>query len=100
MAKQLTTRIKNKHDIEANWAQAVNFIPLDGEIIIYDAEPAEGFPFPRIKIGDGQTVVSDLPFLSHVTTDEVQAEVNNLITVGTSDPTAETDGQFYFKYGE
>ena len=32
----LKTRVKHKHDIPANWEKAVNFIPLAGEIIIYD----------------------------------------------------------------
>ena len=29
-------RIVHKHDIEANWLKAENFIPKQGEIIIYD----------------------------------------------------------------
>ena len=29
-------RIVQKHDTSANWAKATNFIPLKGEIIIYD----------------------------------------------------------------
>jgi hypothetical protein len=32
------TRTQQKHDIEANWLKAENFIPLDGEIIVYDAD--------------------------------------------------------------
>jgi hypothetical protein len=32
------TRAQQKHDIEANWIKAINFIPLEGEIIIYDAD--------------------------------------------------------------
>ena len=53
--KNLTTRIKHKTDTSANWAKAVNFIPLKGEIIIYSDTY-------QIKVGDGATKVNDLPF--------------------------------------
>lgn len=49
-----------KGDIEANWNKAVGFIPLDKEIIIYKADAEH--PVARFKIGDGKTVVQDLPF--------------------------------------
>lgn len=55
-------RVKCKHDIEANWALAVDFSPLAGEIIIYD--PDEDNPVARMKVGDGTTNVNDLPFLT------------------------------------
>lgn len=58
--KNFNSRIIHKHDIEANWIKAVNFKPLFGEIIIYDAD--ENFPHPRVKIGDGVTLVNNLPF--------------------------------------
>lgn len=50
-------RIVQKHDSSANWAKAVNFIPLKGEIIIYD-------DLNKIKIGNGTTKVNDLDFSS------------------------------------
>ena len=53
--KNLTTRIKHKIDTSANWAKAVNFIPLKGEIIIYSDTK-------QMKVGDGITKVNDLPF--------------------------------------
>ena len=34
--REFNTRIKSKHDTTANWNAAVGFIPLSGEIIIYD----------------------------------------------------------------
>lgn len=58
--KTLQTRIQNKHDIEANWNQAINFVPLAGEIIIYDEDANN--PYPRIKIGDGETKLANLPW--------------------------------------
>jgi hypothetical protein len=47
-----------KHDISANWAKATNFVPKQGEIIIYDDMD------PPFKIGDGVRNVNDLPFVN------------------------------------
>ena len=38
MAKQLNARVQTKRDTEQNWNQAINFIPKDGEIIIYKTD--------------------------------------------------------------
>ena len=81
--KFLNTRIKNKHDTEANWLLATNFTPLNGEIIIYDED--DNYDYKRIKIGNGETLVSNLPFIDkeiinhindigiHVTPEEKEA---------------------------
>ena len=58
--KQINGRILLKHDSEANWGKATNFIPKAGEIIIYDAD--ETHHYCRIKIGDGSTLINNLPF--------------------------------------
>ena len=58
--KMFNTRIIHKHDIEANWNKAVNFIPMQGEIIVYDID--ETYNYERVKIGDGITKVNSLPF--------------------------------------
>ena len=34
--KILKGRIQNKHDTFVNWEKATNFIPLEGEVIVYD----------------------------------------------------------------
>ena len=34
--KTFQGRIVQKHDTKANWEKATNFIPLKGEIIVYD----------------------------------------------------------------
>ena len=54
------TRIIHKHDSEANWLKATNFVPKQGELIVYD--PDENFNYSRVKIGDGITKVNSLPF--------------------------------------
>lgn len=57
-------RFTPKGDTEANWNKAVGFIPLEREIIIY--KPDENHSTARIKIGDGVTPVTELPFESNL----------------------------------
>lgn len=58
--KTLKTRIIHKHDTEANWLKATGFIPKQGELIVYDVDDTH--TYERFKIGDGKTLVSELPF--------------------------------------
>lgn len=60
--KVFQSRIQLKHDIEENWLKAINFVPKEGEIIIYDSDSNN--PTPRFKIGDGVTVIGSLPFVA------------------------------------
>lgn len=61
------TRVQLKSDTEANWNKAgpkdgsAGFIPLLGELIVYTAD--EAHPFSRLKVGDGNTNVVNLPFI-------------------------------------
>lgn len=55
--KTFQGRIVQKHDSSANWKKATNFIPLKGEIILYD-------DLNEIKIGDGITKINDLDFFA------------------------------------
>lgn len=59
--KQFNTRIVHKHDTAENWAKAVNFIPKQGEMIVYDID--DNNSYERIKIGDGIRIISELPFV-------------------------------------
>lgn len=59
--KELQSRIIHKHDIAENWAKATNFIPKQGELIVYDID--DEFTYERFKIGDGKTTVANLPFM-------------------------------------
>lgn len=61
------TRIIHKHDVEENWLKATAFIPKKGEIIVYD--PDDDHASARLKIGDGTTLVSDLPFIMSQSSD-------------------------------
>lgn len=71
--KNISSRIIHKHDIEANWLKAVNFIPKQGELIVYDIDSTHDYE--RIKIGDGATVVSSLPFINEIITNKEIDEI-------------------------
>lgn len=78
MAEKIAqSRIINKHDTEANWALAKNFVPKKGEIIVYDADANHSYE--RFKIGDGTTLVNALPFATDLT--------NLGIYIGATEPT-------------
>ena len=82
----LNARIKIKHDTTANWNAATGFVPLSGEIIVYndyktitkeiDGEMQQ-VQIPGIKIGDGQTYVQDLPFIDSELRDRILDHINN-----------------------
>lgn len=78
----LKARQVQKHDTEANWITAGTngFIPKKGEIIIYDKDSTH--TIIRIKIGDGSSNISSLPFLldGYATEDQVE---NMTLTWGT-----------------
>ena len=60
--KIMKTRIIHKHDTEKNWNKATNFIPKQGELIVYDKDAT--YDYERFKIGDGETNVNSLPFVT------------------------------------
>ena len=61
--QNISMRVKQKHASQTDWEKAVNFTPLAGEIIIYDGASGSN---PRIKVGDGVTKVTALPFVDSV----------------------------------
>lgn len=87
--KVLKGRIVQKHDTATNWAKATTFVPKAGELIIYDAEGSQ--TAPRFKVGDGITVVEDLPFVSGDDHPKL-AMIRVRISVASQDWTDNTDG--------
>lgn len=79
-------RIQEKRDTTENWGNAIGFIPLKGEIIIYtdyekvtreiDGQMVE-VDEPAIKVGDGKTYVQDLPFVGDKIKQIVLDHINN-----------------------
>lgn len=78
--KELTTRIILKHDTESNWKNVEEtFIPLVGEMIVYD--PDETHSYSRFKIGDGVSTLVQLSFgLQDVGTDNTVYAENSFAT--------------------
>lgn len=59
--KTLSTHILNKHDVGTNWEDS-SYVAKSGELIVYDVDSNNASP--RLKIGDGNTVTDDLPFIA------------------------------------
>lgn len=72
---QVFGRITLKCDTSENWGKATNFKPFKGEMIIYMSDAAT----PQIKIGDGERLVGDLPFVTKPLEDRIAA-LERLIT--------------------
>ena len=78
--KTLNSRIQHKHDLEVNWNNAKTFIPKQGEIIVYDID--DNYFYERIKIGDGITTVTNLPFyLVNEVSELIESLANETLTL-------------------
>ena len=86
--KKINSRIIHKHDTETNWLKS-SFIPLKGEIVVYDIEDGI-YSYERFKIGDGTQNVNDLPF----STDNLTADDFG-IYVQASEPTDAVAGDIW-----
>lgn len=60
-SKTLNARILLKNGTEADWNVINDFIPGNGEMIIYNKD--ETHSSPRVKVGDGVHIPRDLPFI-------------------------------------
>ena len=74
--KILNTRIVHKHDVAENWSKASNFIPKQGELIVYDIDSQH--TYERIKIGDGKTNVNALPFVEDALRTVLIEQINDV----------------------
>ena len=99
----LKTRVVNKHDTTANWNARSSFIPKAGEIIIYT-------DIHKVKVGDGTSTISTLPFINdkdlsnYVTESELAATISETVssinkTIGLlDDEVASISGDLNNKY--
>ena len=80
MSSTINARIQIKHDTTENWNNAKGFIPLAGEIIVYDDYETKTYTreeygeqvtrtvnIPNIKVGTGNAYVQDLAFVDEST---------------------------------
>ena len=77
--KNILGRIIHKHDTLENWNKATSFIPEKGEIIVYDID--DNFSYERIKVGDGITPVTNLPYYLQSQIDALFAELEKKVEV-------------------
>lgn len=83
-------RIQSKHDTTENWNNAIGFIPMAGEVIIYDDYQTKTWTteeygetvthtvnIPGIKIGTGNAYVQDLAFVDEDLRDTLMAHIND-----------------------
>lgn len=90
MSSTVNTRIQIKHDTTENWNNAIGFIPLPGEVIVYDDYETKTYTveeygeivtktalIPNIKIGTGNAYVQDLAFVDEKTKDILMEHINN-----------------------
>jgi hypothetical protein len=76
--KILKSRIVHKHDSAENWSKATNFVPKQGEFIVYDKDSS--YNYERLKIGDGVQNVNDLPFVDSCGIYVQDVEPDNAVT--------------------
>lgn len=90
--KEINARVLLKYDTAENWAQAT-FIPKRGEMIIYAPDEEKNIPV-RYKIGDGETPIYDLPFVTSTdadTLDGKHADEFTTVHIGSTQPTDGSD---------
>lgn len=69
-------RVVQKHDTATNWSKATNFIPKQGEVIVYDVD--SDYSYERLKIGDGVKNVNALPFVTDALQTSMEAQLSTL----------------------
>jgi hypothetical protein len=72
----LKARISNLHKTEFEWSVTPDWTPNAGEFVIYD--PDETHSYARLKVGDGEHMLSTLPFLVESTIEATPIEVPNI----------------------
>ncbi len=90
MSATVDARIKLKHDTTENWNNARGFIPMAGEVIVYDDYEVKTYTveeygeqvtktvkIPNIKIGTGNAYVQDLAFVDEATRELLLDHIRN-----------------------
>jgi hypothetical protein len=78
----MRARVSQLHKTEAEWLALPDFLPEAGEIIVYD--PDLFCRYARVKIGDGFSKLSELPFFvdSAIETAIQKYKYNEVIDAG------------------
>lgn len=75
----MKARVRQLYKTEAEWLKLPEFKPFPGEIIIF--APDDQYSCARMKIGDGNTLLTDLPFFG-ITELEDPKRANQVIDAG------------------
>jgi hypothetical protein len=88
MGSTINSRIQLKRDTTENWNNAIGFIPLPGEVIVYEDYEVKTYTIeeygevvtktvniPNIKVGTGNAYVQDLAFVDEQTRDILMAHI-------------------------
>ena len=90
MSATINSRIQLKRDTTEHWNNARGFIPLPGEVIVYEDYETKTYTveeygktvtktalIPNIKIGTGNAYVQDLAFVDEQTRDILIEHIHN-----------------------
>jgi len=90
MSATMNTRIQLKRDTTQHWNEAKGFIPLPGEVIVYEDYETKTYTveeygetvtktvnIPNIKIGTGNAYVQDLAFVDEKTREILMDHIRN-----------------------
>ena len=82
MAADMVARISMLYRTEAEWLKLVDFVPEEGELVLY--APDENYNYVRMKAGDGRTNLQELNFFIDAACTEVfnQRAFANIIDAG------------------
>lgn len=75
----MKARISQLYKTEAEWLKLPKFKPLPGEIIIF--APDDDHSYARMKIGDGNNLLINLPFFGITELDDPR-RANRVIDAG------------------
>jgi hypothetical protein len=96
--KSIKTRIQMKRATSEEWGKAAGFKPLEGEQIFYT--DLNVVVVGRYKAGTTEAQKKSANHTDYLMllSDLLAEQTNTLISHGTSDPSASTASQYYFKY--
>lgn len=77
----MKARISQLHKTEAQWDSIPNFVPFNGEFILFD--PDKQHAYTRLKVGDGNTPLRRLPFFIDSSIDDfIETHFDKIIDAG------------------
>ncbi len=73
----MKARVSQLCKTEAEWSRLTDFVPFQGEVIVFS--PDKQYKYARLKIGDGSTPLRNLPFFIDYAINTFIADNYNII---------------------